>query len=327
MSEMPIRRLGRSGLHVSALSLGSWQTFEQLPREVGLAIMRAAREQGITFLDDARYDDRTGTAPMPTGYSEVVFGDLFRGAGWRREDVVVANKLWLEFWPREDLAAELDGSLRRLEFDYLDLEYCAPPPEGLTVEEIVGQVGALIASGKLRAWGVLNWPAPKIAEAAGVAARTGVPGPCAAQLAYSLVRRAPVEDAETQRVCEAAGVGVVASATLAGGVLSGKYRQPGVTGRLAGELDSPRQRAALAVADGLQQVAGELGVAPASLAIAYALANPLVASVLFGATRPEQVAQNVEALRVLPRLAEPVLERLRALAPPASPSEAPGRTA
>jgi aryl-alcohol dehydrogenase-like predicted oxidoreductase len=154
----------------------------------------------------------------------------------------------------------------------------------------------------------------------------GVPAPCAAQLAYSLVRRAPVEDAETQRVCQAAGVGVVASATLAGGALSGKYRQPDATGRLAGERDAPRLRAALAVADGLQHVAGELGVAPASLAIAYALANPLVASVLFGATRPEQVAQNVEALRVLPRLTDSVLDRLRALAPPASSSEATGRT-
>jgi aryl-alcohol dehydrogenase-like predicted oxidoreductase len=320
MNEMPIRRLGRSDLQVSALSLGSWQTFEQLPREVGLAIMRAAREQGITFLDDARYDDRTGTAPLPTGYSEVVFGELFREAGWRREDVVVANKLWLEFWPREDLAAELDGSLGRLGFDYLDLEYCARPPDGLTVEALVGQVGALIASGKLRAWGVLNWPAAQIAEAAEAAARTGVPTPCAAQLAYSLARRSTVEDAEMRRVCEAAGVGVVASATLAGGVLSGKYRRPGETGRLAGQLDDPRQQAAVAVADGLQQVADELGVAPASLAIAYTLANPLVASVLFGATRPEQVAQNVESLGVLPRLTEPVLERLRALAPPASPS-------
>src|SRR6266508_2638079 len=299
MNDMPIRRLGQSGLQVSALSLGSWQTFEQIPREQGLAVMRAAREHGITFLDDARYDDRTGTAPIPTGYSEMVFGELFRADGWKREEVVVANKLWFEFWPREDAAAELDGSLGRLAFDYLDLEYCELP-EGLAVDDLVRQMGGLIASGKLRAWGVLNWPAAKIAESAREAAAQGVPGPCAAQLAYSLVSRSPVEDAELQQVCRDAGVSVVASYTLAGGILSGKYRRPGAPGRMADQLEDPRQQVALAVADGMREIAESLGVPPASLAIAYSLANPLVASVLFGATKPEQVAQNADALRVLP---------------------------
>jgi aryl-alcohol dehydrogenase-like predicted oxidoreductase len=90
---MEHRPLGSSGLEVSALSLGSWRTFERIPRADGLAVMTAAREAGITFLDDARYDDETGKAPIPTGYSEVVFGELFRAAGWRRDEVVVANKL------------------------------------------------------------------------------------------------------------------------------------------------------------------------------------------------------------------------------------------
>jgi L-glyceraldehyde 3-phosphate reductase len=90
--------------------------------------MRAAREAGIDFLDDARYDDRTGTAPIPTGYSEVLFGELFRAAGWPRDEVVVANKLWWEFWPRESAAQELDASLARMGFDHLDLAYSATPP-------------------------------------------------------------------------------------------------------------------------------------------------------------------------------------------------------
>ena len=87
------RRLGSSGLEVSGLSLGSWRTYERLPAETGVAILRAAREEGITFFDDARYNDETGRAPLPTGYSEVVFGNLFRAAGLRRDDVVVANIL------------------------------------------------------------------------------------------------------------------------------------------------------------------------------------------------------------------------------------------
>ena len=92
-----------------------------MPREAGVAVMVAARAAGIDFRDDARYDDETGTAPIPTGYSEVVFGELFRAAGWRRDEVVVANKLWWEFWPRQSAAEELEGSLGRMGLDHLDL--------------------------------------------------------------------------------------------------------------------------------------------------------------------------------------------------------------
>src|SRR5215469_9560474 len=101
---MPRRALGSSDLDVSVLSLGSWRTYERVSREQGLAVMRAAREAGITFLDDARYNDETGTAPIATGYSEIVFGELFRAAGWKRDKVVVANKLWWEFWPAQTAA-------------------------------------------------------------------------------------------------------------------------------------------------------------------------------------------------------------------------------
>src|SRR4051794_2926117 len=92
--------------------------------------MRAAREAGVDFLDDARYDDETGTAPIPTGYSEVVFGELFRASGWKRDEVTVANKLWWEFWPEQDAAGELDASLARMGLDHLDLAYSEQPPAG-----------------------------------------------------------------------------------------------------------------------------------------------------------------------------------------------------
>src|SRR5580765_8007711 len=111
---MDRRPLGSSELEVTPLALGSWRTFERIPREQGVAVMRAAREAGIAFLDDARYNDDTGRAPIPTGYSEVVFGELFRAAGWDRDEVVVSNKLWWEFWPRQSAAEEIDGSLSRM---------------------------------------------------------------------------------------------------------------------------------------------------------------------------------------------------------------------
>jgi aryl-alcohol dehydrogenase-like predicted oxidoreductase len=266
MDSLGRTRLGASELEVSVLGLGSWQTFEKIGREQGLAVMRAAREHGIDFLDDARYHDAEGR-------SEVIFGELFRAAGWNRDEVVVANKLWWEFWPDQDAAAELDGSLRRMGLHHVDLIYAERPPDTLPLDVLVEQVSGLIAAGKARAWGVLNWPADRIAEAE----RIADPPPCAAQLPYSLVRREWVENPEMDRT----RVSVVASAVLAGGALTGKYPGPG---RLADRQTDPDVARAIQAAPG------------AAEAIRFALAHPRVASALVGATTPEQVAENVRAV-------------------------------
>jgi aryl-alcohol dehydrogenase-like predicted oxidoreductase len=202
-----IRRLGASELEVTPLSLGSWRTFERIGRDDGLAVMRAAREHGINFLDDARYNDETGRHELPTGYSEVLFGELFRAAGWERETTVVSNKLWWEFWPEQDAAAELDGSLGRMGFDYVDLIYANPPPEDLPVAEMVAAVAELVAAGKARAWGVVNWEAGPLREASQAASAQGLPQPCAVQLPYSLVAREWVESVEMRAALEASGPG------------------------------------------------------------------------------------------------------------------------
>ncbi len=311
--EMPTRVLGGSGIEVSRLALGSWRTFERLTHDEGLAVMLAAREAGITFLDDARYNDEVGTAPIPTGYSEVLFGELFRAAGWPRAETVVSNKLWWEFWPEQNAAAELDGSLARMQFDYVDVIYANPPENGLGLEELVDSCAALVASGKARAWAIVNWPARLLLEAATIATDKGVPQPCAAQLPYSLVQRAPVEAAAMLAALDACGAGVVASFVLAGGVLTGKYDDDPATGRAAGSLGDPRVAAAAATGRQLATLAGELDTTPAALAIAFTLANPRVASVLFGSTTPEQVRQNSAALAVAARLAPADLERLQSI--------------
>ena len=305
------RPLGTSGIDVSELSLGSWRTYERIPRDAGLAVMNRARELGINFLDDARYNDETGTAPLKTGYSEVVFGELFRASGWNRNEVVLANKLWWEFWPEQDAAAELDGSLGRMKMDYIDLAYAEQPPDGLTVERIVLEVGGLISAGKIRAWGVLNWPAPMIAEAAKSCAKAGVQLPCAAQLAYSLVRRSPVEDADTVEALGAAGASVVSSFTLDGGALTGKYAKPGAQGRLSSGAEDERHAAAFRVSQELAALAQRLGTQSAPLAIAFALLNPLVASVLFGSTTPDQVSDNLKAVELAATLDADAIEQLR----------------
>lgn len=310
MSPLEHRPLGRSGIQVSAVALGSWRTYERLSREDGIAVMKAAREAGIDFLDEARYDDETGEAPLRTGYSEVVFGELFRASGWPRDELAISNKLWWEFWPGQTAEQELDASLGRMRLDHVDLVYSEHPPDGLALEELVAQVVGLVATGKARAWGVLNWPAARIEEVGRIAAENGLPGPCAAQLAYSLAVRSPVEDSAMGAALESVGASVVASEVLARGALSGR----GETGRAAEAAASPRLRRALELGNGLRRLAAELGTTPVRLAIAYTLSNSLVATALFGASRSEQVRENVGALDLLASLGDAELAALRALA-------------
>jgi len=305
------RPLGSSGMTVSAMSLGSWRTFEHLPPETGAAIMAAARDEGINFFDDARYNDETGRAPLPTGYSEVLFGELFRSAGVRRDEVVVANKLWWEFWPEQSAAAELDGSLARLGFDHVDLIYANPPPDGLAVADMVAAVGGLLDSGKARAWAVVNWQAGPLADAVAAAAALGVAPPCAAQLPYSLVRRSWAEGIEMTGALHAAGAGVVASFCLEGGVLSGKYLSGTAAGRAAAALDDPRAAPAVAAAADLASLAASVGTTAAALALAFPFTNPRITSVLFGATSPEQLRANCAAAGLLDRLSPGDVARLR----------------
>src|SRR3954453_23989859 len=143
MGTLPTRELRTSGIEVSVLALGSWRTYERMSSEDRLAVMCAARESGIDFLDDARYNDETGDAPLPTGYSEVVFGELFRAARWERERVTVANKLWWEFWPEQSAADELDASLGRMGLAHVALISPEPPPARLELADLVEQVVGL----------------------------------------------------------------------------------------------------------------------------------------------------------------------------------------
>jgi L-glyceraldehyde 3-phosphate reductase len=315
--QVPAVPLGGSGIRVSRMALGSWRTYERMSRDEGVAVLRAAREAGITFLDDARYDDETGTAPIPTGYSEVVFGELFRAAGWPRAEAVVANKLWWEFWPRESPAREVAGSLRRMQFDYLDLVYSAVPPGDVPLEEAVELVAGLVRDGTVRAWGTLNWPPELMERAWQAAVRAGLPGPTATQPPYSLVRREVVEDPEMRQLARSRLVAIVASYALAGGVLTGKYEGNPAAGRAAGSLDRPPVAAAAAAGRQLAELARATGRDAAQLAMAFALLNPSVTAVLFGATRPWQVTANLGALAVAADLTPAEREQLAAIGRPA----------
>ena len=154
---VPRRELGDSGVEVSLFALGSWRTWELIPREQAASVLDHARSRGIDFLEVARYNDESGSAPIPSGYSEVVFGEAFRASGWPRDEVTIGEKLWWEFWPQQSPSEELDLSLERTGLDHVDFLECDPPPADLPMEDIVGMLGELIAGGRARAWGIVNW--------------------------------------------------------------------------------------------------------------------------------------------------------------------------
>jgi L-glyceraldehyde 3-phosphate reductase len=313
MTELTHRRLGAGDLEVSRIALGSWRTFERMDRDDAERVLGYALERGIDFLDDARYNDETGHAPLGSGYSEVLFGELFRAVGADRAAVTVSNKLWWEFWPEQDAVAELQASLERMGFDRLDLLYSSTLPGDLPVAVAVQQIAAVLETGCVSAWGVVNWSAGALAEAARAAASEGIPQPCAVQLPYSLDRPDWVEDPAMEAALQATGASLVPSAALAGGALSGKYAG-GQTGRLSAELEDPARRGALALGAALAEPAGRLKTTPATLAIAFTLSHPRAAATLIGATRLEQIDAAIAAVALAERLSAADLAQLRQLA-------------
>lgn len=312
---MEHRSIGRSGLSVSAMSVGSWLTLDHVEPDVGLEVLRTAIEAGVTFFDDARYDDRTGKAPIKTGYSEVVFGELFRKGGWNRDDVVVANKAWLEFYPDESVAEETEGSLVRLQMDCIDVMYVVPPPNELRMPELVAMMNELVGSGKIRCWGGLNWKAEQINAANAVARSRGLAPFSAVQLPYNLLYRAAVENKAMREACDRAQVSVHASFGLGGGLLTDKYASEGAVGQsnrfTSKELEVYRKKGVLNKVSALASLAREMEMTAAQLALAYCIKGPHVASVLFGAKSRDQVIENLGAMECAERLDADALKRIR----------------
>jgi len=310
---LPRHRLGGSEIEVSRIALGSWRTFERMPRPDAERLLGYALERGIDFLDDARYDDETGNAPIPTGYSEVLFGQLLRAVGADPAALTISNKLWWEFWPGQDAIGELEASLERMGLDRLGLLYSSTLPAELPVPVAVDQIAAVLATGRVGAWAVVNWSAGDLAAATAEAERAAIPPPCAAQLPYSLARTDWVEDPAMDDALAVAGASLIPSAALAGGALSGKYAD-GASGRLRDELGDPRRSAALQLGAALRRPAAALGTTPATLAIAFTLLHPRTAATLIGATTPAQIDAAIDAVPLAQRLTPGDVAELRSLA-------------
>ena len=298
----PGRNLGASGIEVSRLALGSWRTFERITREDGAR--RDARRPatpGITFLDDARYDDETGTAPIPTGYSEVVFGELFRAAGWaarrgrRRQQAVVGVLARAE--RRRRARRRRSGAWGST----TSTSSTRTHPNTACARRARRVGGRAHRVGKARAWAIVNWPAELLAEAAPIAtarrrARSRAPPSCPTASCSARRSRTPDMRDALRRVRGAGGRVVSSSPAVSSPASTTATRPPG----------GPPARSGVAGASPVAAVRGPWWLRelarwrrrPATLAVAFASARPTptVASVLFGATRPEQVQQNVAAL-------------------------------
>lgn len=315
---MQYKRLGNSNVEVSAFSLGSWNTFEFMPEDEALSVMKAAIDGGINFLDDARYDDTSGKAPIKTGYSEVVFGNLLRKGGFQRENLFISNRLWFEFYPGQSAEQEVDASLERIGIDYFDLVFCFDIPKHLSAEQVVDELSALVARGKVKYWAPGNWPIAFLAECCAIASRKGLPLPPAAMVPYSLaMKQTFVENDQMQALCQEYDIALVASFSLFGGLLSGKYNDPSVASRRfkPEQLEKMRASGLFEKIASFLELADKTGYSPVQLSYAYCLRHPHVASVLFGATSAQQIVENLSALEVADELSEANLQELSTLFP------------
>ena len=306
---MNYRRLGRSGLKVSELSFGSWVTYgNQLGEAPARECMAAAHAAGVNFFDNAEVYAR--------GQSERIMGDALKKLGWRRESYVVSTKFYwgLNDGPNEKntlnrkyLMGAIDGSLKRLQLDYVDLVFCHRPDPNTPIEETVWAMHDMIRAGKAHYWGTSEWSAEDVLTAWRIAEAQHLAKPVMEQPEYNLFHRHRVE-VEYADLYEDIGLGLTTWSPLASGLLTGKYNggvppgsRPTVKGYewLAQRIVDPAKIAAVRK---LVPIAGDLGCTPAQLALAWCLNNPNVSTVITGASRPEQVVENMQALDILPRL-------------------------
>jgi voltage-dependent potassium channel beta subunit len=315
--DMEYRRLGNTGLKLSVLSFGSWVTFHnQLGNQTALDCMQAAWEAGVNFFDNAEV--------YAGGKSETIMGQAVRELGWPRESFVLSTKLYwgLREGPntkntlnRKYLMHAVDGSLERLGLDFVDLLFCHRPDPETPVEETVWAMSDIIAAGKAHYWGTSEWSAEEIREAYEIAERYNLRKPVMEQPQYNLLWRDRVEK-EYAPLYEDYGMGTTVWSPLASGALTGKYLDgipEGSRAALEG-YEWLREHILVPKNDGkirrVLEMADELGCTPAQLAIAWCAKNPHVSTVITGASRVEQVRDNMGALAVIPKLTDEMIARL-----------------
>jgi voltage-dependent potassium channel beta subunit len=314
---MEYRYMGRTGLQLSALSFGSWVTFhKQIDDQAASRLMSLAYDKGINFFDNAE--------AYALGESEKMMGRVLKNLGWDRSSCVISSKAFFGWrgkhnkpnqagLSRKHLFEACHEALQRLQLEYLDLYFCHRPDPAVPIEEVVWTMHNLVQQGKILYWGTSQWSAAEIMEAHRVARQYGLIGPVVEQPQYNMFERYKME-MDYQPVFRNVGLGTTIWSPLAAGFLTGKYLEGipegsrlGITG-FEWLKDRWLQEGKITVLRKLVSLAQALGVSMSSLAIAWTIRNPNVTTAILGATRIEQLEENLKALDVLPLLTEDVMK-------------------
>ncbi len=312
---MEYRRLGKSGLKLSALSLGAWITYGgQVGEDIAEKCMVAAYEAGVNFFDNAE--------AYANGQAEIVMGNVIKKLAWRREDIIVSTKL---FWggkgvndrglSHKHLLEGINNSLRRLQLDYVDLLFCHRPDPETPIEETVRAMDIIVKQGKAFYWGTSEWSAAEILRADAIARQYNLTPPVMEQPQYNMLERERFER-EYSPVYRELGYGTTIWSPLASGLLSGKYNNGVPEGSRASITtmewlrNSMLQEQKIEKVRKLVPISKEIGCSMAQMALAWCLKNPNVSTVITGASRPEQVVENMKALEVVEKLTPDVMEEI-----------------
>ena len=317
---MEYRRLGSAGLKVSALSYGSWVTYgSQVDIDLAVSCMKAAYDNGVNFFDNAE--------AYAGGKSEEIMGQALKKLGWRRSSYIVSTKVYwgLNDGPNEKntlnrkyLMESIDGSLKRLDMDHVDLLYCHRPDPETPIEEVVFAMSDIVASGRAHYWGTSEWSAAEIMEAWQIAERHHLRKPQMEQPQYNLITRNRVEK-EYARLYEDIGLGLTTWSPLASGLLSGKYNDGIPEGSRMSLKGYEWLKDGVLTPDRIESVkklgkiAADLGVTTAQLTLAWTAGNPRVSSVITGDSRPEQVVENMKAFELISKLDAGAREEIEGL--------------
>jgi voltage-dependent potassium channel beta subunit len=316
---MEYRRLGKSGLQLSVVSFGSWVTFhKQINDNSADELMTIAYENGINFFDNAE--------AYALGESEKMMGRILKAKGWDRTSYVLSSKVFFGWRGKENkpnqtglsrkhIVEACHEALQRMQVDYLDLFFCHRPDKNVPIEEVVWTMNILMQQGKILYWGTSEWSAQEIMEAHMYAQQHRLIGPTMEQPEYNLFNRHKVED-EYRQIFKTVGLGTTIWSPLAAGLLTGKYND-GIPedSRMAIKgfewlKEKNVQEAKIDKVRKLKRVADNLNCSLAALSIAWCISNPNVTTAILGATKKEQLTENLKALEVLPKLTPQVLQQI-----------------
>lgn len=322
--------MGKTGLKVSVISLGAWITYgsQVKEEEVAYECMKTAYDAGVNFFDNAEV--------YGAGSAETVMGNVLKKAGWKRSDLVISTKV---FWggqgpndkglSRKHIIEGVKASLDRLQLEYVDIVFCHRPDPDTPMEETVRAMNWIIEKGWSFYWGTSEWTAEQIGTAIGVANRLNLIPPVAEQPQYSMLHRTRFESEYFNLYNSNNGLGTTIWSPLASGLLTGKYSKDNIPAgsRLAFEkaewlknqllsgaglngLEEKNFDTILEKVEQLKPIAESVGATVAQLALAWTIINPNVSTVITGASRKEQVVENLKALEISKKLTPEVLEKI-----------------